>query len=244
MKQNIAIISDIHSCANELDGLLDQLGFSYNEFTKKWSHPTGKTIVQCGDAFDRGPEPVRTFLMIQSLISSGVWESILGNHCWKLLKYYKKKFSGEKIDMKLSNGLKGTIEAFEEAGMEQEVKSWLETLPIYIRKGTVLVTHGAWIEGCSPGKLQSFCLYGQTTGKKTSEGYPERSDQWKFDYDGDLTHIVVGHSIFPEPQIIYSRSGTQVLSIDLGCYKGGSLCAYSLPEEYFYFEKAERVYHD
>ena len=242
------IIGDIHSCHDELLALIEKLG--YYRFTDgsdpTWCHrsPEGRRLVFLADYFDKGPLPVETFKLVRKLMQHGVAEGILGNHCNKLLRYLRKKRDGISTkDMKLSNGLQATIEAFAEAGLESEVLEWLDTLSLSLTIGSVLVAHGAYRDDVPVGQLKNLNLFGEVLSHQpNADGYPQRVDNWKHDYNGKMTHIVVGHEIFEEPQLIISKSGCHVWSIDLGCADGGRLCALRLPQEELVFEPARYKY--
>ena len=207
-------------------------------------HPEGRILVFVGDYQDKGDKPIETFKLVRKLSDDGALLGVLGNHDSKLLRYLRKKRYGISTkDMKLSNGLDKTIEAFAEAGLEQEVLTWLETLPMILRLGSVLVTHGAYRDNVPAGQLKNLNLFGEVlTHKPNADGYPQRVDNWKHEYDGDCTHIVVGHEIFEEPQLIISKSGCKVYSIDQGCADGGRLTCLRLPEEILIHEPARQKY--
>ena len=238
----IDLVGDIHSCADELLELVYKLGYYVG--CHGWSHPEGRVIVCVGDFFDKGSKPIDTFRLLERLMESGVALGVLGNHDHKLRRYLRKKRDGISTkDMKLTNGLDETIREFVHAGLEFEVLAWLETLPETIQIGSVLITHGAYREGVSAGHAHNLSMFGEVLSQQpTADVYPQRVDSWKHDYDGDLTHIVVGHEIFEEPQIVVSKSGCKIFSIDTGLADGGKLTALRLPQEEFVYVRAREKY--
>ncbi|MEQ8240402.1 MAG: metallophosphoesterase, partial [Cyclobacteriaceae bacterium] len=52
------IIGDIHGHCEELEVLLDALG--YQEIEDSWVHPEGRKVIFVGDYIDRGPQILET----------------------------------------------------------------------------------------------------------------------------------------------------------------------------------------
>jgi len=254
LKQGLDIVSDIHSCYVELFNLVVKLGyetkFDEARFDFKWFHPEGRVLVFVGDYMDRGPYPLETFDFVRRMMEDGIALGVQGNHCNKLKRYLTRVTTGKSVSgMTTGDGLQGTIDAIKEVGLEWEVLAWLNTLPLSIQVGSVLVTHGAWKDNVTENKLTDLNLYGETVVVKDVNDpngyYHERVDRWKYTYNGSLSHIVVGHTIYDYPQIIKSKSGCKVVSIDTGAFAGGKLTAYRLNpngSEEFVHERAREAY--
>src|SRR5262249_16268506 len=96
------IIGDVHGCCDELQALLQQLGYA-NDAAASWTHPGRRKVIFVGDLVDRGPRIVATLKtgMARSAAGTAVW--VPGNHDIKL----KRKLEGR--DVKISHGLDRTL---------------------------------------------------------------------------------------------------------------------------------------
>ena len=156
------IIGDIHSCASELEELLNKINY-----------PNNRKIIFVGDLFDRGPYPIETYKIIKEVINAG-GISVLGNHDDKLYRWSK----GNKVIQ--NHGLDKTTKAFD--NIRDELKEFLEKFPHYKMIDDLVAVHAAWKEsllkyGEAPHKrTRSWCLYGPNTGKTLPSGLPDRID--------------------------------------------------------------------
>lgn len=220
------IIGDVHGCCDELEILLDRLGYirTNNVFT----HPAGRTAVFTGDLGDRGPRCLDTIELALNMVSAGSALYVPGNHCRKLHAY----FQGRKI--KISHGLEMTLEELEKAGRSRRDSIAGRFLEIYERalpylvldRGRLVVSHAGIKEnmiGRLSGRIRRFCLFGDTTGEVDANGLPKRRD-WASQYRG-RSLVVYGHTPVPEAVL---RNNT--IDIDQGCVLGGKLTALRYPE--------------
>jgi protein phosphatase len=105
------IIGDVHGCADELEALLQRLG--YGKFIiaghePGWSnigyvHPEGRKAVFVGDLVDRGPRVLGTLSIVRNMVKFGSALCVPGNHDMKLLK----KLNGR--DVQITHGLANTL---------------------------------------------------------------------------------------------------------------------------------------
>ncbi len=76
-----------------------------------------------------------------------------------------------------------------------------------------------------PGPLLARALYGQTTGRVTGAGKPERLLRWVEDIPANMT-VYCGHdrrSADGRPYIKTNRNGGRAIFLDTGAGKGGHL---------------------
>src|SRR5262245_22982185 len=78
------IVGDVHGCRDELERLLEHVGFV-----------RGDQVVLVGDLVARGPDPCGTLELVRNV---GAW-SVRGNHEDKLLRWRAAKRRG--VDMPL-----------------------------------------------------------------------------------------------------------------------------------------------
>lgn len=130
----IHIVGDIHGCADQLEDVL-------NDNDTAQSH-----WVFVGDLFDRGPNPVGVFHLINELrtrhTSSGSVTVLLGNHEWAMLQVLRAD-----SDPVATPADHATLQRFTEAGIGADtLEAFLETLKPFtlVTQGdnTLLVSHG------------------------------------------------------------------------------------------------------
>ncbi|MDD3652765.1 MAG: AAA family ATPase [Desulfotomaculaceae bacterium] len=220
------IIGDIHGCFNELNMLLDKLG--YRKRSGYYTHPNGRKAVFPGDLTDRGPHSLDSFWLVKAMVDSGNALYIPGNHCRKLSRYLEGR------NVKLANGLEKTVAEIEALPADEREFFKEEFLKLYygappyliLDKGRLVVSHGGIKEdmiGKVSERVRNFCFFGDTTGETTADGLPVRRD-WAKDYRGDAL-IVYGHT--PVSKAIFVNN---TIDIDQGCAMGGKLTALSYPE--------------
>jgi protein phosphatase len=231
------VIGDVHGCLGELEELLERLGYAREG--EAWSHPQ-RTLVFLGDLTDRGPANVEVLCLAEASVRGGHALCVLGNHDDKL----RRHLEGRKI--KSAHGLQVTLNQLqrlpsdERQAVAARALPFLESLPshLVLDGGRLVVAHAGLSErliGGVGGKVRSFALYGDTTGRQDGYGLPERRD-WAAEYRGSAA-VAYGHT--PTPQPVW-RYGTA--NVDQGCVFGGSLTAMRWPERTFVSVQARRTY--
>ena len=86
------IIGDIHGCCDELEMLLDQLGYVRTDGV--YRHPGGRQAAFLGDFCDRGNRNADVLRLVMDMVKSGSAIAVPGNHDVKLLKYLRGKKAG------------------------------------------------------------------------------------------------------------------------------------------------------
>lgn len=241
-------IGDVHGCCDELEELLEQLGYERRPIESAgpgWSdrcyaHPAGRKAVFVGDLVDRGPRVVDSLSLVRNMVSAGAALCVPGNHDMKLLRKLRGK------DVQLTHGLAATmaeIEAIEEAQrgpFVKELAAFLDGLVSHyvLDRGRVVVAHAGMkesMQGRGSGKVREFALYGETTGETDEFGLPVRYP-WAAEYRGDAL-VVYGHTPVPAPDWL-----NKTINIDTGCVFGGALTALRYPEQEFVAVKAKQTY--
>jgi len=89
------IIGDIHGCGDELEALLQKLGYKITttelSHFPTYSHPQGRKAVFLGDLVDRGPRILDTVKLVRNMVAAGNALCVPGNHENKLLRKLKGK---------------------------------------------------------------------------------------------------------------------------------------------------------
>ena len=208
------IIGDIHGCCDELEALLQQLGY---EITPKidtvgadgcapmwgnaiYSHPQGRKAVFLGDLVDRGPRILDTLKLARNMVEAGTALCVPGNHDMKLMRKLRGK------NVKITHGLDKSlaeIDALPDEVREpfsKEIANFLDSLVSHyvLDDGNLVVSHAGMkeaLQGRGSGKVRDFALYGETTGETDEFGLPVRYN-WAAEYRGKAI-VVYGHTPVP-----------------------------------------------
>lgn len=234
------IIGDVHGCADELETILDELGYqvSWDGKDVHVTPPEGRRAIFVGDLVDRGPRSPDVLRIAKHMVDSGTALAVVGNHDDKL----KRHLSGRNV--KPTHGLAETIEQLGSEPPEflAEMREWLDGLLSHylLDDGKLVVAHAGLkeeMQGRASGAIRSFCMYGETTGEVDEFGLPVRWD-WASEYKG-RAKVVYGHTPVLEANWV---NGT--ICIDTGCVFGGKLTALRYPELELVSVDAEQTYYE
>ncbi len=234
------IIGDVHGCADELEIILDKLGYEVRWDDKKVSvtPPPGRRAIFVGDLVDRGPRSPDVLRIAKHMVDSGTALAVVGNHDDKL----KRHLDGRNV--KTTHGLAETIEQLAQEPPEflAEMRKWLDGLISHylLDDGKLVVAHAGLreeMQGRASGAIRSFCMYGETTGEIDEFGLPVRWD-WASEYKG-RAKVVFGHTPVQEASWV---NGT--ICIDTGCVFGGKLTALRYPELELVSVDAKEMYYE
>ena len=242
------IIGDIHGCSDELEALLQQLGYQPTTQTPSdsvWSgsvytHPQGRKAIFLGDLVDRGPRILDTLKLVRNMVKANTALCVPGNHDIKLMRKLRGK--NVKVNHGLENSL-AEIDALLEEVREpftKEIADFLDSLVSHyvLDTGKLVVSHAGMkeaLQGRGSRNVREFALYGETTGEIDEFGLPVRYN-WASEYRGKAI-VVYGHTPVPEPEWL---NGT--MNIDTGCVFGGKLTALRYPEKELVSIPASRTY--
>ena len=233
------VIGDLHGCCDELLSLLRIMGYKVENpsaLIPRITAPEGRTAVFVGDFVDRGPDNVRTLLIVMAMVRSGAALAVPGNHDDKLLRALQG------APVRINNGLDHTLQELSAAGedMQALVRDFLEGLPshLVLDRGNLVVAHAGLPQGLhsvdSP-RARDVALFGTPTGQRDEFGLSVLAD-WAHAYEGDAV-VVWGHLPVAEAAWVGNA-----IDIDTGCVHGGSLTALRYPERELVSIPAARVY--
>jgi protein phosphatase len=237
------IIGDIHGCCDELEALLEKLGYLTKSVeTSRWVyyHPEGRKAVFLGDLVDRGPRILDTVNLVRNMVAANTAICVPGNHENKLLRQLKGK------NVRVSHGLEKTLTEINALPQEirepyiKELKEFLDSLISHyvLDDGRLVVAHAGMkqeMQGRGSGAVREFALYGESTGEIDEFGLPVRYD-WASDYRGEAM-VVYGHTPVPQAEWL-----NNTIDIDTGCVFGGKLTALRYPENELVSVCAAKVY--
>jgi protein phosphatase len=242
------VIGDVHGCADELEQLLERLGYDKLVIAGHepgWSnvgfvHPQGRKAVFVGDLVDRGPRVLDTLSIARNMVKFGSALCVPGNHDMKLLK----KLNGR--DVQITHGLAQSLAEIDSLPDDirppftKSLAEFLDGLVSHyvLDDAKLVVAHAgmkAEMQGRGSGKVRDFALYGETTGETDEFGLPVRHN-WAAEYRG-AAMVVYGHTPVPSPDWL-----NRTVNIDTGCVFGGKLTALRYPEKEFVSVQAARTY--
>jgi protein phosphatase len=229
------VIGDVHGCGDEMDALLDALGYRPGEDGVR-RHPEGRKAVFVGDLVDRGPRIVHVLETAMSMVEAGSALAVPGNHDIKLVKALRGR------DVRITHGLDRSLAELEAETPERRtrVAEFLDKLVSHyvLDGGALVVAHAGLTEelqGRGSGAVREFALYGETTGETDEFGLPVRYN-WAAEYRGKAA-VVYGHTPVPEPEWL-----NRTINIDTGCVFGGRLTALRWPERELVSVPARHTY--
>ena len=242
------IIGDVHGCCDELEQLLDKLGYVAEEpdpSDSPWAgptyhHPAGRKVIWVGDFVDRGPRILDTVRLVRSMVEAGNALAAPGNHDLKLVRKLRGK--NVQITFGLAESLAeidGLPDDLRETFAKQ-LADFLHSLVSHyvVDDGKLVVAHAGMkeeMQGRGSARVRDFALYGETTGETDDFGLPVRLD-WAADYRGRAM-VVFGHTPVPEAEWL-----NRTINIDTGCVFGGKLTALRYPEKELVSVPAARTY--
>lgn len=225
------IIGDVHGCADELEDMLERLGYAIaveaaadGETRYRVRPPEGRTAVFLGDIVDRGPRIADTLRLVMDMVADGSALCVLGNHEAKLKRWLEGK------NVSVTHGLACSAAELERTSpkFRTQVAAFIGELSCHyvLDGGRLAVTHAGireeMLNRLSRG-VHSFCVYGETDGSVDLDGKPLRRD-WAATYRG-ATKIIYGHTPLDRSEWI-----NNTLCLDTGCVFGGKLSALRYPE--------------
>ena len=153
-------------------------------------------IIQLGDLVDHGPDSPGVLDLMFDLIDTGRGLFLLGNHDFKLARV----LSGDKVT--ISPALALTLARLDE-DLGIRALAEISRAPAWLHCGDALFVHGgfhaAMLEQPAPqtilGRAEGVlgrALYGEATGRRQPDGFPERSLAWVERIPAGLT-VYCGH---------------------------------------------------
>jgi hypothetical protein len=141
------LIGDIHGHSNELEALLQKLGYSKNHGA--YSHPESK-VVFVGDYIDRGPKIRETLNIVKAMVDAGNAVALMGNHEYNALCFHFQETEGGHLRKHLIKNILQhyeTLKQFQNRQDEYEAYlDWFKTLPLFYETESFRAVHACWDE--------------------------------------------------------------------------------------------------
>lgn len=138
-------IGDIHGHADQLEELLQHLGYTKKNNT--YSHPERKAFF-IGDYVDRGKQIRETLNIVRNMVESDNAKALMGNHEYNAILFQMEHPEGghlRKHDIKNVVQHVDTLSQFlnDSAEYEDYIK-WFKTLPLYYEDEHFRAVHACW----------------------------------------------------------------------------------------------------
>ncbi len=141
----IDFIGDIHGYANELEALLQKLG--YAKKSGAYAHPERK-VVFVGDYIDRGPQIKETLEIVKAMVDTENAIALMGNHEYNALCFHYQETEGghlRKHEIKNIIQHYETLKQFQNKQKEYEsYLEWFKFLPLYYETDSFRAVHACW----------------------------------------------------------------------------------------------------
>lgn len=139
------IIGDIHGHADELEALLDKLGYSSDgkRSVKR------RRLIFLGDLIDRGPRNRKVIEIVRNLIRKDLAYAIMGNHEYNAICYHtKSRVSGQNYLREHNNKNDGQhkefLNEYPDANEREKIIHWFQRLPLFLDLGHFRIVHACW----------------------------------------------------------------------------------------------------
>jgi polynucleotide kinase-phosphatase len=242
------LIGDVHGCGDELERLLDTLGYAWSArpleppglYPRVYRHPEGRKAIFLGDLVDRGPRILDTYHLVRHMVKAGSALCVPGNHETKLVR----KLQGRGVVV--NHGLEQTLAELGRLPADLRQRVCRNMVDFFgglishyvLDDGQLVVAHAgmkATLQGRASRQVREFALYGETTGETDAYGLPVRHN-WAAEYRGQAC-VVYGHTPVPEAEWL-----NRTINLDTGCVFGGKLTALRYPELELVSIPAARIY--
>jgi len=141
----IDLIGDIHGYADELESLLQKLGYAKSKGA--YAHPERKVLF-VGDYIDRGPKIRETLEIVKSMVESDHAIALMGNHEYNALCFHFQETEGGHLRKHLIKNIiqhYETLKQFQNRQKEYEdYLEWFKTLPLYYESKNFRAVHACW----------------------------------------------------------------------------------------------------
>jgi hypothetical protein len=148
-EQNYDLIGDIHGHANELEALLQELGYSLLEDC--YRHPD-RQVIFLGDFIDRGPSQRGVMGIVIPMVENGSALAVMGNHEFNALAFHTAdpnktgSWLRQRNDKNIRQHIRFLDEFLGEPDELERVLGFFVSLPLWLDLDGLRVVHACWSE--------------------------------------------------------------------------------------------------
>ncbi len=197
---------------------------------------TDRFVVQLGDLVDGSGDNAGALRIALDLLDRGRGLFLLGNHDHKLARL----LSGRAV--KAGAALRATAAQLDD-DLRARALAAIAAAPAWLRRGQEFFVHAGFHTamlhqapptfGPRPEGPLARALFGQVTGQRRADGFPDRVLNWVNRIPAGMT-VYCGHdnrSPDGRPPAIPGTAGGRAVFLDTGAGKGGQLSWIDLPLE-------------
>ncbi len=139
------VIGDIHGCADQLESLLDAMG--YLRTGGAFRHPSRQAVF-VGDLVDRGPQQLRVLEIVKPMVDAGSAQITMGNHEFNAICYGIPGPDGDYLRRHSDKNARQHHAFLEQLTAEQQrfYLDWFRTIPLWLDLGGLRIVHACWHE--------------------------------------------------------------------------------------------------
>jgi hypothetical protein len=145
MAQGYDIIGDVHGCADELEELLGNLGYSF--VSGVYWH-ADRTVIFVGDLIDRGPSQLRVLEVVKAMVDAGSAQIVMGNHEFNALAYAAEDPQCPGTFLRRHDpknaGQHGAFLGQLNVEQKSSYLAWFRTFPLWLDLGELRIVHACW----------------------------------------------------------------------------------------------------
>lgn len=141
------IIGDIHGYADQLEILLQKLGYKNTNGYYRHSDEN-RSVLFIGDYIDRGPKIKKTLEIVKAMVDNGSAKTLMGNHEYNAILFHTKNPNGGHLRKHSIQNISQhyqTLMAFKNLQSEYEAYiEWFKSLPLFYEEENFRAVHAAW----------------------------------------------------------------------------------------------------
>lgn len=232
------IIGDVHGCCEELQLLLEKLGYQREDRkdvgpgwkTVLYVPPPGRTAIFVGNIVGDGPKIHDAISLVRNMVASSGALCVLGDREFQLLDYLRglnTKSRPESLQATLLSI--GRVSNADRQDFRNELLAFVSKLPFHLvlDNARLVVAHAGLPEA----------LHGRNSKQSRCFAIDGSDDlTWASVYRGEAL-VAYGHTRIEEPSWLNNTIG-----INTSCVTGGQLTALRYPERELVMVPAKRMY--
>ena len=139
------IIGDIHGYADELQSLLERMGYARQRGCYRHAE---RQAIFVGDFIDRGPQIAEVLEIVRNMHEAGAAMCVMGNHEFNALAFHTRdpRQSDRFLRPHVEKNLRQHGETMRQLshGLLESHLAWFRSLPMWLDLGELRIVHACW----------------------------------------------------------------------------------------------------
>ena len=174
------LIGDIHGHADELEQLLEILG--YRRIGRNYSHPN-RQVIFVGDYIDRGPKIRQTLEIVRGMVDAGCALAVLGNHEINALAFHTESPDqlGNYLRPHTTKHVRQHQQTLDQVPSIElaEYMEWFRTMPLWLDLSELRVVHACWHPAAISAIEQALIKHNGITTPFLKEAFDHESELFR-----------------------------------------------------------------